>query len=30
VIQGVEHLQVVTSDGKKHSFPVPTDKAAKE
>lgn len=30
VIQGVEHLQVVTSDGKKHTFPVPTGKAAKE
>lgn len=30
VIQGVEHLQVVTSDGKKHSFPVPAAKAAKE
>lgn len=23
VIKGVEHLQVVTSDGKKHAFPVP-------
>jgi hypothetical protein len=30
VIQGVEHLQVVTSDGKKHAFPVPAGKAAKD